>query len=106
MTKDHEDVVAVKNCKKDDAVNAEPELKKAKVTAEGGEFEKPVVSKERNIDLQLDLEKHDRNMGTGSSVTGNKSNPPVQKQPPHTEKTGNSPLEVSFTNFGTICFSF
>ena len=101
MTKDHEEVMAVKNGK-DDAVNAEPELKRAKVTAEGGELEKLVVSKERNIDLQLDLEKLDRDMGTGSSVSGNKSNSPVQKQPPHTEKTGNSPLEISLL----ICEQF
>ncbi|GFZ08841.1 time for coffee [Actinidia rufa] len=101
ITKDHEDVVAVTNGK-EDAVNAEPELKKAKVTAEGGEFEKPVVRKERNIDLQLDLEKLDRDMSTGSSVTGNKSNPPVQKQAPHTEKTVQStslPMPMSVTSW-------
>ncbi|PSR85370.1 Protein TIME FOR COFFEE like [Actinidia chinensis var. chinensis] len=101
MTKDHEEVMAVKNGK-DDAVNAEPELKRAKVTAEGGELEKLVVSKERNIDLQLDLEKLDRDMGTGSSVSGNKSNPPVQKQPPHTEKTVQStslPLPMSVASW-------
>ena len=93
MTKDKEDKKAVK-CGKDEHVTAEPEQKKAKLIAEQGELEKPVVSKERNIDLQLDLEKLDRDMGTDSSLSGNKSNQPIQKQPLQSEKTGNSLLET------------
>ena len=91
MTKDKEDEKAVKSCRDED-VTAEPEQKKVKLIAEQGELEKPVVSKERNIDLQLDLEKLDRDMGTDSSLSGNKSNQPIQKQPPQLEKTGNSLL--------------
>ncbi|GFZ08840.1 time for coffee [Actinidia rufa] len=82
MTKDKADKKAVK-CGKDKHVTAEPEQKKAKLTAEQGELEKPVVSKERKIDLQLDLDKLDRDMGTGNSLSGNKSN----QQPPHSEKS-------------------
>ncbi|GFZ22035.1 time for coffee [Actinidia rufa] len=89
MTKDKEDEKAVKSCRAED-VTAEPEQKKAKLIAEQGELEKPVVSKERNIDLQLDLEKLDRDMGTDSSLSGNKSNQPIQKQPPQSEKTAQS----------------
>ena len=85
MTKDKEDKKAVK-CGKDKDVTAEPEQKKAKLTVEQGKLEKPVVSKERNIDLQLDLEKLDRDMGTDNSLSGNNSN----QQPPHSEKSGTS----------------
>ncbi|XP_057467575.1 protein TIME FOR COFFEE-like isoform X1 [Actinidia eriantha] len=85
MTKDKEDKKAVK-CGKDEHVTAEPEQKKAKLTAEQGELEKSVVSKERNIDLQLDLDKLDRDMGTSNSLSGNKSN----QHPPHSEKSAQS----------------
>lgn len=72
-----EDEKVVKIVKEDVAV--EGERKKAKTIAEESESQKPVVGKERNIDLQLDLEKSDRDSGT-SSVNGNKLQQHVQKQ--------------------------
>lgn len=94
-----DDATAVKTVKEDTSVEAE--VKKVKTTVEESESQKPVVSKERNIDLQLDLEKSDRDSGTGS-LTGNKINQHVQKQhhqqpQPVPEKTGEFYLFI-------ICF--
>ncbi|KAL5785510.1 hypothetical protein ACOSQ2_007902 [Xanthoceras sorbifolium] len=99
-----EDERAVKTVNEDASV--EVEVKKVKNTAEESESQKPVVIKERNIDLQLDLEKSDRDSGTGS-LTGNKINQHVQKQhhqqpPPIPEKTGQSnslPLPLSMAGW-------
>ncbi|XP_021636853.2 protein TIME FOR COFFEE isoform X4 [Hevea brasiliensis] len=82
-------------------VNMEREEKRTKVVAEEAECHKPVViaNKERNIDLQLDLEKPDGVIVAGS---GNKVHQDVQKQQqqqqPHTEKAAQSnslPLPMS-----------
>lgn len=73
-----DDTKAVKAVKEDTGVEAE--LVKVKLTAEESESQKPVATKERNIDLQLDLEKSgDRDSGTGASA-GNKINQHVPKQ--------------------------
>lgn len=77
---------------KDDA-SVEAEEKKAKIVAEESESQKPVVGKDRNVDLQFDLEKSDRDSGSGTGgLTGNKQQQHVQKQqqqpPPVPEKTG------------------
>ncbi|XP_057475867.1 protein TIME FOR COFFEE-like isoform X2 [Actinidia eriantha] len=87
------------------AVNVEPELKKAKATAEEAKPEKPLV---RNIDLQLDSDKPERD----STINGNKLHPHVQKQqqmkatrdeqPLHTDKTAQSssfPLPMSVASW-------
>ncbi|KAJ0093186.1 hypothetical protein Patl1_25394 [Pistacia atlantica] len=74
MVKEDEKVVKIA---KD--VVVEDEQKKAKTIAEESESQKPVVGKERIIDLQLDLEKSDRDSGT-ASVNGNKLQQHVQKQ--------------------------
>ncbi|XP_031272100.1 protein TIME FOR COFFEE [Pistacia vera] len=74
MVKEDEKVVKIA---KD--VVVEDEQKKAKTIAEESESQKPVVGKERIIDLQLDLEKSDRDSGT-ASVSGNKLQQHVQKQ--------------------------
>uniref|UniRef100_A0A5B7ASJ5 Protein TIME FOR COFFEE n=1 Tax=Davidia involucrata TaxID=16924 RepID=A0A5B7ASJ5_DAVIN len=77
--------------------DVEPEEKAAKLMVEEAESQKSVVNKERNIDLQLDLEKPDRENCTGSA-SGNKLHQHVPKQQqqqpakvkkeePHTEKT-------------------
>lgn len=70
---------------KEETANVETE--KAKTTVEESESNKP---KERNIDLQLDLEKTDRDSGT-VSVSGTKlpQHVPKQQQQHNTEKTGN-----------------
>ena len=70
---------------KEETTNVETE--KAKTTVEEAESKKP---KERNIDLQLDLEKTDRDSGT-VSLSGNKlpHHVPKQQQQYNTEKTGN-----------------
>lgn len=82
---------------KDEAMNAEPEEKKAKSIVDEAEPHKSIVNKERIIDLQLDLEKHDRDTGNGS-VGSSKLNqhtpkqlqqPRALKEEQNTEKTGN-----------------
>ena len=85
-----------------------PELKKAKATPEEAKPEKPLV---RNIDLQVDLERPERD----STINGSKLHPHVQKQqqmnatrdeqPPHTEKTGEQSIgALSFLHLETILF--
>jgi hypothetical protein len=87
-----EDEKVVKLGNKEEIVNVESE--KAKIIAvDEAESHKPVVTtKERNIDLQLDLEKTDRDSGTASISGSNKLNHHVQKQQSqhtHNEKIGN-----------------
>ena len=77
-----EDDIKVKIGKEDVNVEAEDSNKKAKPISEEAESLKPVSNKERNIDLQLDLEKSDRDSGTGS-VSANKLNHHVQKLQQH-----------------------
>ena len=72
----------VKIGKEDVNVEAEDNNSKAKSIAEEAESHKPVVNKERNIDLLLDLERSDRDSGTGS-VSANKLNHHVQKLQQH-----------------------
>ncbi|XP_022721738.1 protein TIME FOR COFFEE-like isoform X3 [Durio zibethinus] len=87
-------------------VNVEGEdNNKVKPIAEEDESLKPVVNKERNIDLQLDLERSDRDCGT-ASVNANKLNHHVQMlqqhQHPSTEKTvqsGSLPLPMSMASW-------
>lgn len=85
-----EDEKVVKTVKKDVVTDGEP--KKAKAIVEESESPKPVVGKERNIDLPLDLEKSDQDSGT-VSLNGNKLQQHVQKQqqqpPTVPEKNGN-----------------
>lgn len=90
-----EDEKGVKICK-EEAVNVENEKAKS-LAAEEAQSQTPVVaSKARNIDLQVDLEKTDRDSGTASVSGNNKFNHHVQKQqqPQHgsTERTGISTL--------------
>lgn len=78
--------------------HANVETEKCKAAVEEAEFKKPIVgSKERNIDLQLDLEKTDRDSGT-ACFSGNKLHHNVAKQQQNTEKTVQSssvPLPMS-----------
>jgi hypothetical protein len=79
-----EDEKALKTGKEN--MNVEPEEKKTKVTGEEVESQKPIVN--RNIDLQLDLEKADRDSAT-VTVSRNKLLQHVQKQQqPNIEKIG------------------
>ena len=82
-----EDEKALKTGK--EGMNVEPEEKKTKVTGEEVESQKPIINKERNIDLQLDLEKADRDSPT-VTVSRNKPLQHVQKQQqqPNIEKIG------------------
>ena len=89
-----EDEKVVKTIGKEETVNVESEKSKI-VAVEEAESHKPVVAaKERNIDLQLDLEKTDRDSGTASVSGNNKSHfhHNVQKlqqsQHTHNEKIG------------------
>ncbi|XP_038724144.1 protein TIME FOR COFFEE-like isoform X2 [Tripterygium wilfordii] len=75
-TNGKEDVGTVKSSEGD---NAEVEEKAAKMAAEV-ESQKRVVNKERNIDLQLDLEKSERDSGAAASLSGNKPHQNGQKQ--------------------------
>lgn len=86
----NEDDKRMKIGKEDVNVEVEDNNKKAQPSAEEADSQKPVVNKERNLDLQLDLEKSDRDSGS-RSVSGNKLNHHVQKlhhQHPIVEKTG------------------
>uniref|UniRef100_A0A5B7AP23 Protein TIME FOR COFFEE n=1 Tax=Davidia involucrata TaxID=16924 RepID=A0A5B7AP23_DAVIN len=94
---------------KDNSANMEPEEKKVKMMVEEAESQKPVINKERNIVLQLDLEKPDRESVTGSAI-GNRVHQHVAKQQPtkvtkeepHTEKTAQSsslPLPMSVASW-------
>lgn len=111
LTKKKEGENCVKSGKEEK--NVEPEQKRAKVIAEEGELEKkPVVNPERKINnLQLDLEKQERDI---SVLSGNKLNPDVQKplqpqppkvikdEPPHTERvaqSGSLPLPMSVASW-------
>lgn len=75
-------------------VNVEPQEKKTEVVAEEIESHKPnvILNKERNFDLQLDLEKSDKDSGVVSG-SGSKAHQHVQKQlqqqQPNTDKAGN-----------------
>ncbi|XVF28880.1 hypothetical protein REPUB_Repub15cG0070700 [Reevesia pubescens] len=99
-----EDDKRVKSGKEDVNVEAEDNNKKAKPIAEEAESYKPVVNKEKSIDLQLDLEKSDRDSGT-VSISANKANHHVQKlqhQQPSIEKTaqsGSLPLPMSMASW-------
>ncbi|XVF38191.1 hypothetical protein REPUB_Repub20aG0078600 [Reevesia pubescens] len=99
-----EDDKRVKIGKEHVNVEAEDNDKRAKPIAEEAESHKRVVNKERNIDLQLDLEKSDRDSCTGS-LSANKLNHPVQKlqhQQPSIDKTaqsGSFPLPMSMASW-------
>ncbi|KHG20967.1 Protein TIME FOR COFFEE -like protein [Gossypium arboreum] len=100
----NEDDKRMKIGKGDVNVEVEDNNKKAQPSAEEADSQKPVVNKERNLDLQLDLEKSDRDSGSGS-VSGNKLNHHVQKlhhQHPSVEKTAHSgslPLPMSIASW-------
>ncbi|KAE8726432.1 protein TIME FOR COFFEE-like isoform X3 [Hibiscus syriacus] len=71
--------------------------KKPKPIAEEAESHNPVLNSERNINLELDLEKSDRDSGTGS-VCANKCNHHAQKQQhqqPDIEKSAQSGAPLS-----------
>jgi hypothetical protein len=81
-----EDEKALKTGKEN--MNVEPEEKRTKVTGDEVESQKPIVNEERNIDLQLDLEKADRDSAT-VTASRNKLLQHVQKQQqPNIEKIG------------------
>lgn len=87
-----EDEKAVKIFK-EEAVNVENEKAKS-LAAEEAQSQTPVVvRKERNIDLQVDLEKTDRDSGT-ASVSGNKLHHHVQKQQPQHASTERSGISI------------
>ncbi|GLT76824.1 hypothetical protein SLA2020_484600 [Shorea laevis] len=94
-----EDDRGVKTSKEE--TNAEGEdRKRAKIIAEEAESQKPAVNRDRAIDLQLDLEKSDRD-GSVAGLHANKLSQHVQKQQHQqtsTEKTGQAgslPLPMS-----------
>ncbi|KAI9390211.1 hypothetical protein POPTR_008G151200v4 [Populus trichocarpa] len=96
-----EDEKALKTGKEN--MNVEPEEKRTKVTGEEVESQKPIVNEERNIDLQLDLEKADRDSAT-VTASRNKLLQHVQKQQqPNIEKiapqSSSLPLPMSMTSW-------
>ncbi|XP_039033988.1 protein TIME FOR COFFEE-like isoform X2 [Hibiscus syriacus] len=98
-----EDDTRVKIGKEDVNVDADNNSKH-KPIAEEVKSHNPVVNSERNINLQLDLEKSDRDSGTGS-VCANKFNHHAQKQQhqqPDIEKSAQSgalPLPMSLASW-------
>ncbi|GMI69951.1 TIME FOR COFFEE [Hibiscus trionum] len=97
-----EDGKSVKVGKEDVNVEAD-DNKNPKLIAEEAESHNPVLKNERNINLQLDLEKSDRDSGTGS-VCANKFNHHAQKQhqQPDAEKSAQSgalPLPMSLASW-------
>lgn len=93
-----EDEKALKVVKED--INVEPVEKKTKVIGEQVESQKPIVNKERNIDLQLDPGKGDRDSAT-VTISRNKLLQHVQQQQqPNTEKIGKKKIaDFSFSFF-------
>ncbi|GLT53181.1 hypothetical protein SLA2020_264700 [Shorea laevis] len=96
-----EDEKAVKICK-EEAVNVENEKAKSLAAEEAQSQTLVVARKERNIDLQVDLEKTDRDSGTASVSGNNKFNHHVQKQQQsqhgsteRTAQTSSLPLPMS-----------
>lgn len=94
LTRNKEGENAVKSGR-EEAVNAEPEQKRPKVTVtvEEGESErKPVlVNKERKTNLHLDLEKHERDVKLNPDVhkpQQQQQPKPVKDELPHSEKIG------------------
>ncbi|XP_058192996.1 protein TIME FOR COFFEE isoform X2 [Rhododendron vialii] len=106
LTRNKEGENAVKSGR-EEAVNAEPEQKRAKVTVEEGESErKPVlVNKERKINLQLNLEKHERDVKLNPDVhkpQQQQQPKPVKDELPHSEKiaqSGSVPLPMSVASW-------
>lgn len=94
-----EDEKVVKMVKEDVAVDGEQ--KKVKTIAEESESQKPVVVKERNIDLQLDLEKSDRD-GATVSLNGNKLQQHVHKQQQHSPPS--APEKNGKLTFSSLSF--
>ncbi|KAL4387567.1 hypothetical protein GQ457_09G019080 [Hibiscus cannabinus] len=98
-----EDSKSVKAGKEDVSAEAN-DNKKPKQIAEEAESHNPVLNNERNINLQLDLDKSDRDSGTGS-VCANKFNHHSQKQQhqqPDSEKSAQSgalPLPMSLASW-------
>ncbi|KAJ6721560.1 PROTEIN TIME FOR COFFEE [Salix viminalis] len=89
-----EDLKALKVVRED--INVEPVEKKTKITGEEVESQKPIVNKERNIDLQLDLGKADGDSAT-VAISRNKL-----LQQPNTDKIAQSsslPLPMSMTGW-------
>ncbi|KAJ8766392.1 hypothetical protein K2173_022451 [Erythroxylum novogranatense] len=88
-------------------MNVELDEKKAKVIAtEEVESQKPIVNnKERNIDLQLDLEKSDRDSGTiPVTRSGNKPQQNIQEQhqqpnPENNAQSSSLPLPLSMAGW-------
>lgn len=76
---------------KDHSSNVE---KKGKISGEEDESHKSIENKSRNVDLHLDLEKSERDVGDGVNVIGNsKSQLQNHKQQiPLTEKSGKFPF--------------
>jgi hypothetical protein len=93
-----EDEKALKVVKED--INVEPVEKKTKVIGEQVESQKPIVNKERNIDLQLDPGKGDRDSAT-VTISRNKLLQHVQQQQqqPNTEKIGKKKIADFSSSF-------
>ena len=93
--KDKEEDKAMK-IGKEDGVNMEskePEEKKVKLMVEEAESQQPVViSKERIIDLQFDLEKPERESGLGSAG-GHRLNHHAPKQQQQLKATKEEPQQ-------------
>ncbi|XAR57209.1 hypothetical protein NMG60_11025267 [Bertholletia excelsa] len=103
MTKDKEDEKDVRY----EAVDIEPEPKKVKATPEA-EPEKPILSKERTIDIQLDLEKPERDTGKQPHAHKQQQQPSqlqpkaTKDEPQHIEKSAQSsslPLPISMPSW-------
>ncbi|KAE8668067.1 protein TIME FOR COFFEE-like isoform X2 [Hibiscus syriacus] len=97
-----EDDKRLKLGKEDTSIEAD-DSKKLKPIAEEADSPNPVLNNESNINLQLDLEKPDRDSGTGS-VCANKFNHHAQRQQhqqPDIDKSAQSgvPLPMSLTSW-------
>ena len=115
-----EDAKALKIGREESSVNVEPEKTKASTTTitpveVEAESKKPSVGKERNIDLQLDLEKTDTRDGGAVGVSGNRLHQHIlphrhqqqqqQQQHQQQQQTNNEKTRTFEIPSSSSCFS-
>ncbi|KAL7144698.1 hypothetical protein ABFS83_07G029800 [Erythranthe nasuta] len=92
-----DDAVSASKNKEDEkgSTNVAAEEKKGTGLIEEAESHKEIENKGRNIDLHLDLEKHDRDGCAGINSTVNKSQPQIHKQMPFKPTKEEPPTDKS-----------
>lgn len=103
VSKDKEDDKG--ESRKDRSANVTAEDNRGKATEQEDETHKAIESKGRNIDLQLDLEKPERDESAGVNASGNKATQKQQQQQMPIKATKEEPLtEKSCKFFWPVIF--